>query len=388
MEEKNKNVELKEEKIKLLELEKRMVNLELIIENIKEKLKESKIEDVKDILQRFERIENLVMIENAGVIELKKFLESSYSKKDIDELIKKVKEEIAVPQPILDEIKNLKNEVILSKGSIDSLTKNMEKIKSEIDSLKGIPLDIEQIRKEALLQKANLDAVTQNVENMNSDILTLKSDMARIPSIVSLQDEMEKKLTDINLLLQKSEYIKNYAGRMPQLEKKILDNEIVTKKLSNELETVKKNLLSVPHIEYIQKLSNKIETIEKVVPEITNLKTELENNKNKLNSFVSKQDIQQLLSKVKDLTTEVQKNKKDILSIPTRQDIENVREKIEKITNEINSINREVSALKEKVLSTPLVFQDLVNRTIYLEAKMSKLEQFISKMPKAPIIIE
>jgi len=64
----------------ILKVEKRVIDLELVIAELKESLKVIDVKAISDLKQKIEDLEDLVWVQDAGMIELKKILDSMQSK--------------------------------------------------------------------------------------------------------------------------------------------------------------------------------------------------------------------------------------------------------------------------------------------------------------------
>jgi len=67
-------------KLSLLNMEKRFVDLEVTISELNERLKTGNVEPIQALGQRIEDIEDLILVEQAGLMELKKAMESAENK--------------------------------------------------------------------------------------------------------------------------------------------------------------------------------------------------------------------------------------------------------------------------------------------------------------------
>ncbi|MEM5806003.1 MAG: hypothetical protein QXM85_02285, partial [Candidatus Aenigmatarchaeota archaeon] len=98
----------------VLQLQKKVADLELTMTELKEALSKFDTAVIDDLKQRVEDIEDLTMVENAAVIELKKMLESTKSEQpqetispQLEERLKTLEEKVSnITVPNLEEIKS------------------------------------------------------------------------------------------------------------------------------------------------------------------------------------------------------------------------------------------------------------------------------------------
>ncbi|MGC9200880.1 MAG: hypothetical protein ACP5F8_02910, partial [Candidatus Aenigmatarchaeota archaeon] len=164
-------------KLKLLDLEKKFVELEMSVSKINESLKTLEAKKVNEIVERFEEIEDLVLIENAAVSELKELLERSDTEK------------------INQEFQGFKNEILEKTKKVNEIVERFEEIEKEVNEIKEIKLKVEEelnkripasiiedfvkIKNELSFLRVNVSTLSTQVENTYKDVRLLNPEAIR-----------------------------------------------------------------------------------------------------------------------------------------------------------------------------------------------------------------
>ncbi|MFZ8830242.1 MAG: hypothetical protein ACO2OO_02240 [Candidatus Aenigmatarchaeota archaeon] len=366
-------------KLKFLDLEKKFVELEMNVSKINESLKKLEATKLNEVLERFEEIEDLVMIENAAVAELKELLEASTTdeikkdleavKKDFEEKINninsilssslsEIRESIAKISSDTEKIKELEQRIekvesslafipkIIEEGDlIEGLGKivkthdeTIESIKRELDEIKGLKDKIEEelnkripsslledfvkLGNELSLLKVNVSSLSKQLDEIYRDVKLLKPDMIReaISKMTELKVETEERLKEVNDLVASISSQKEDIKKIGLIEARIND---VSKQINSflaEIEFLKSS---------ISNFSTKKE-FEKLKEEISSIISTLDSMKNQL---VRKEDWERF--------------EKEISSL--RGDLSNMKSEVNKSNLEIDIIRNSLQAISTKI---------------------------------------
>jgi len=366
-------------KLKFLDLEKKFVELEMNVSKINESLKKLEATKLNEVLERFEEIEDLVMIENAAVAELKELLEASTTdeikkdleavKKDFEEKINninsilssslsEIRESIAKISSDTEKIKELEQRIekvesslafipkIIEEGDlIEGLGKivkthdeTIESIKRELDEIKGLKDKIEEelnkripsslledfvkLGNELSLLKVNVSSLSKQLDEIYRDVKLLKPDMIReaISKMTELKVETEERVKEVNDLVASISSQKEDIKKIGLIEARIND---VSKQINSffaEIEFLKSS---------ISNFSTKKE-LEKLKEEISSIISTLDSMKNQL---VRKEDWERF--------------EKEISSL--RGDLSNMKSEVNKSNLEIDIIRNSLQAISTKI---------------------------------------
>jgi chromosome segregation ATPase len=366
-------------KLKFLDLEKKFVELEMNVSKINESLKKLEATKLNEVLERFEEIEDLVMIENAAVVELKELLEASNTdeikkdletvKKDFEEKINninstlssslsEIRENIAKISSDTEKIKELEQRIekvesslafipkIIEEGDlIEGLGKivkthdeTIESIKRELEEIGGLKEKIEEelnkripsslledfvkLGNELSLLKVNVSSLSKQLDEIYRDVKLLKPEMIReaISKMIELKVETEERVKEVNDLVASISSQKEDIKKIGLIEARIND---VSKQINSflaEIEFLKSS---------ISNFSTKKE-LEKLKEEISGIVSTLDSMKNQL---VRKEDWE--------------KFEKEISSL--REDLSNMKSEVNKSNLEIDIIRNSLQAISSKI---------------------------------------
>lgn len=345
-------------KLSFLQVEKRFVDLETIVSELNEKLKEFDTTDSADIKQRMDDIEDLIMVEQSGIIELKKMMENKPENleipADLQERLKTLESNISNLvektefQSKLDSIQKDLSSVKATPTSIgiEDFHNRLEKIENSLSMLKS---QTENVSKELYEKVKELATKTTEVKpDVDFDILSSRIEGIR-NSIDNLANQKLKLELNITETCKKIDILENKIRESPT--QGILDELNLSKKELVEynaridsLESLMKNLIAnaqngenpIKNFEGLEKvsflnknveeetrrLSSKIETI------YQNINKELE----KVRSTEKK--TAQTSEYLSQLAKEVDKNKIDILNRIRKEDLDKVVSSLQRELNE------------------------------------------------------
>lgn len=362
-------------KLSLLQVEKRFVDLEGALGEINQKIEElSKVSAPVDLQQRVSDLEDLILVEQAGIMELKKLLEqpkeatvtipqefkekidsletrlneilnkiTTTEKKDIgalQEQLDKVVEEVAgLRTEFNKKVLDIKEDVELSKKT----DVNFQFLSSKIEALKEAVEDVNRKKVEADIKIANMEKILNDLqnkfqtENYSEEVNRIRKDWllvsGRVDSLESVIQEISETIPKLEVSLTKFDTFEKASLLSKDMETKIeqfkfLESEI--RRLSSKVEMIYEN---------IDKRMDDVRKLEKFIPEIKN--------------------------SIASLTQEIDKNRVDILTRVKREEFKDLERKIEefrKFEKSIPEIKNWISSMKQEIEKEKLDSKDRVRK--------------------------
>jgi len=366
-------------KLKFLDLEKKFVELEMNVSKINESLKKLEATKLNEVVERFEEIEDLVMIENAAVVELKELLEASNTdeikkdleavKKDFEEKINninstlssslnEIRENIAKISSDTEKIKELEQRIekvesslafipkIIEEGDlIEGLGKivkthdeTIESIKRELDEIKGLKDKIEEE-----LNKRIPSSLLEDFVKLGNELSLLKVNVS------SLSKQLDEIYRDVKLL--KPEMIREAISKMTELkvetEERVKEVNDLVASISSQKEDIKKIGLIEARINDVSKQINSfLADIEFLKSSLSNFSTkkDLEKLKEETSGIISTLDLLKNQSVKKE---DLEMFEKDISAL--KEDSSNLRSEVNKSSLEIDIIRNSLQAISSKI---------------------------------------
>jgi chromosome segregation ATPase len=349
-------------KLTLLQMDKRFVDLETAITELREKAKEVIAPSISPLQQKVDDLEDLIMVEQAGILELKKMLEEAKGKleqaPDLSSVISKSNEKLnslekeisALRQNIVpkaefeDKIRRLQTDVASvsvksppTSLEMENLHKNFEDLNDQLKSfssrtennLKGLYDKIKEIESKETFAKPGID-----FDFLSSKIESLKLSL----------DSMTKKKIEMDL-------------KIAEMEKKfdIIENNIreaVTENVTDEIKSNRRDLMTT---------NIRIDSLERVSRELLGSIQNLENSMKKFESLervtLLSKDIENKIEKFKFIEEEMKR---------LSSKIELMYGDIERRLTIMGNLERNVSKLNERFSSLTKEFDksriDIANK--------------------------
>ena len=366
-------------KLKFLDLEKKFVELEMNVSKINESLKKLEATKLNEVLERFEEIEDLVMIENAAVVELKELLEASNTdeiKKDLDAIKKDFEEKInninSVLSSSLSEIRESIAKISSDTEKIKELEQRIEKVESSLafipkiieegdlieglgkivkthdETIESIKRELEEIR--VLKEKMEEELNKRIPSSLLEDFVKLGNELSLLKvNVSSLSKQLDEIYRDVKLL--KPEMIREAISKMTELkvetEERVKEVNDLIASISSQKEDIKKIGLIEARINDVSKQINSfLADIEFLKSTISNFSTkkELEKIKEEMSGIVSTLDSMknQLVRK-----EDWEIFEKEMSSL--KEDLSNMKSEVSKSNLEIDIIRNSLQAISSKI---------------------------------------
>jgi len=366
-------------KLKFLDLEKKFVELEMNVSKINESLKKLEATKLNEVLERFEEIEDLVMIENAAVVELKELLEASNTdeirkdleaiKKDFEEKINninsvlssslsEIRESIAKISSDTEKIKELEQRIEKVESSLVFIPKIIEEgdlieglgkiVKTHDETIESIKRELEEIR--GLKEKIGEELNKRIPSSLLEDFVKLGNELSLLKvNVSSLSKQLDEIYRDVKLL--KPEMIREAISKMTELkvetEERVKEVNDLIASISSQKEDIKKIGLIEARINDVSKQINSfLADIEFLKSTISNFSTkkELEKLKEEMSGIVSTLDsMKNLLVRKEDWEI----FEKEMSSL--KEDLSNIKSEVSKSNLEIDIIRNSLQAISSKI---------------------------------------
>jgi chromosome segregation ATPase len=383
-------------KLSLLQTEKRLVDLEVAVtelKELKEKIKDidfSQVAEIPNLKQKIEDLEDLVMVENLGIEEVKKVLSEAKIKlenipestekiselyealKKIQEVEKKIENIDAVRQQVenlANKLTDLKLEIETIKGMKSRRDPELEIVATKVDSLKDIVNDL--ITKKVELG-VKIEGLEKRLELLHTKTpqelpryieVKIENYQKRLDSVLSKIHAMEEKFDLVEKELEKS-YGKEQKVGDQDLREKLMRFENIEKRIS-ELDAKLKSWEVPGDYKELQRRIDELKLMMNDRVKKAEVYDTIEKAMNRLNSKITG-----LSSEVEEMKKEV--NKLSVVSVPQRERVEAASE----IQGTLDLLHTEI--------------QDLLNRLVSLESRIAALERYFQPEGRAelPIILE
>ena len=331
-------------------LQKKLAELEIAVSEVQEGVQKIDISELSDLKQRLGDIEDLTMVENAAVIELKKMLEGTTAEA----------EQAVAPQ--------LEERLTVLEQKISGITiPSAEEIKSSITSS---------------LPAADAAQVDEKINEIRSSFESIKTDLeSKIDSLQQkfafVENNISQAAPTVELL--KEDVIKAVAASLPDTEwiknelhsfRSYLDAEKV--KLTSLTEHIEKNLetpLPERAVQELEKIRNdwlinmaKIDGVEKFVENFSNEINQLKPVIKKLETFEKLMDLQTEITEKLDAFKEYRDHIEDAMAKneETERRIQREVSKVKNTEKMFSQIDQSLSVLSKEMERNKREMEDVV----------------------------
>lgn len=375
----------------ILEIEKRVVDLELAVNELKEGFKGLDLNAISELKQRLEDVEDLVMVENAGIIELKKMLEEATKvpptpapeitlPPNLEERLVSLEEKIkSIRIPEIPSLQPLEERIMASiettRSDLYSKISDMEKRFVDFEGrLSSIP-DFEKLKtetKNAVLSslpdfKKVESKLMESIESFKTDIDMKKHAIEKIAAGIEEQLKMplpERAVEELKRI--RNDWLVNNA-RVDAVEKFAQD---FAKEINAIRPTVKK-------LETFEKIIDLKKDVDERLQEFKSLREDVEKE-----FKIVREQAQKLAEKNEALLKEMEKSAKsaeeklkDLSHITTAisrlsKDSENIKEQISKLAkiDEVKPIARGLDLMMSDYKS---LVEDMSKRIVELQTNVN-----------------
>jgi chromosome segregation ATPase len=386
----------KDSRIDVLHLEKKVSELEERMKSVEKSLEKVGIEDLE---KRLEDLEDLVMVENALMVEIKKMMESSSELVDLKDRVKNIENSLSSltsvgPEKVKAEdlsrlsqrIESIEKDLSflrkqISTTDFNELKESVEKRLAEGVISKNIK-EILEIQNMVLKNESRIDNIEKSIENLKTSLKELQPTLGleNVKKIGVLSNEVARRIEETR------ELVARFNALQSDIEKRI--TKITT--IEDELGNIKV---------WMDKLSKEFESINAKIFELTKRQEE---NRIYLTEKILAQT-EGVLKEVQDLLAQTKNEVSEIIESKVNEklvDFGSLRKQMEELANrmakmeesnkkEIESLKTALQEMKEMQVFPEERLNELMSRNVYLEDKISALEKIIKELTKvSPLVLE
>ncbi|OGW52412.1 MAG: hypothetical protein A2Y81_03420 [Nitrospirae bacterium RBG_13_43_8] len=396
-----------------LRIEKRVIEMELSIGEIKDSIQKIDVSAVPKLKQEVDDTKDLIMVEQAAIIELKKILEqrekpqipeeleqkissiessiqNAISKSDFDAKIETIEKEVK-EHTIPAEIENIYNKITQLESSLTALKTDRENISKEVeDRLKELsPRDVgeKQPPIDYDMLVAKIGAGKENLEKLSRGKLDLELKIA----------EMGKKLEILERDIEGSpekkfmHELKRNRKELVAANSRIDSVERVARELMSDSRKFEKEIGKFESLEKISLLGRTVEDklektqfiedeVKRLTSRIQSIYDEIDNRLDKLRGLENKysDDIPTIVKAVEANRRQVDEMEKRIQHI-TKQHAEEIRKDIYPMIQQgLRPINKRADFIEKKLKETRTseigkILTDVTMRTAVIEERIQSL---------------
>jgi chromosome segregation ATPase len=369
-------------KLTLVQMDKRFVDLETAITELREKAKEVIAPSISPLQQKVDDLEDLIMVEQAGILELKKMLEEAKGK--------------------LEQAPDLSSVISKSNEKLNSLEKEISALRQNVvpkaefeDKIRKMQTDVASVSVKSPPTSLEMENLHKNFEDLNDQLKSFSSRTENnLKGLYDKIKEIESKETfakpgiDFDFLSSKIESLKLSLDSMTkkkiemdlkiaEMEKKfdIIENNIreaVTENVTDEIKNNRKDLMTT---------NIRIDSLERVSRELLGSIQNLENSMKKFESLervtLLSKDIENKIEKFKFIEEEMKR---------LSSKVELMYGDIERRLTIMGNLERNVSKLNERFSSLTKEFDksriDIANKVgnDLIKGLEKKLEERMNEM--------
>jgi chromosome segregation ATPase len=411
-------------KLSLNEMENRFNNLEASVSKLSEKLETVNPEELAELQQRLEDVEDLIMVEQAGILELQKMLVGIDEKfkgippaglvEELQDRLRKMNEKVKdlsesvekVPQSMGDRLNKLE-------GDVDSLSQmpagsavEVEDIENRVAGMKVKFSSLKDYTEEALRSvNRKIDKLSETVSSPSTDYDYLATRLDTLKDGINILSdkkiEMEVKIAEIDekvdilnnkvkegLKEEFTDEIKNNRRDLVLTAARLDSVERIIKNLNDNLREVEKSAKKFEGFEKLSMLNKnvdeKMESFKMVEQEVKRLSNHVETMYETLDRRLSKVkgaeskigDLKKDLESVKDV---VDKTRVDVMSMVRKDDLD---KKLDEAVSTAKSAEELSDEVKEKFDNRIQSLEDVQTKIF---KQLDNLRKSISGMPKEKV---
>ncbi len=334
-------------KLSLLQMEKRFVDLETNISEISEKVKEMDLTPINELRQKADDIEDLIMVEQAAIIELKKMLEGSKSAE--------------IPPELTDKVSKLEESLsnLVGKSEFQKTIEDLKKELADMQPNAPSPYEMELLHDKLKRVDDNFASFKTTVDRTLKELYEKSKDVAtRIAEV--------KTPIDLDLVNSKISSLKDTIG---SIEKKKMEIDLKFSEMNKKLELIESEVKNLPTERFFDEVNlNKkdlvatnmrIDSVERVYKDLINTIRELENSVRKFDSLENihglSKDIEDKIARFKFVEDELRRLSIRMESMYSGMDekisnVSQVERKVSEILDSINNLRRELDKQRLEIL--------------------------------------
>ncbi|MBI2547671.1 MAG: hypothetical protein HYW23_04505 [Candidatus Aenigmarchaeota archaeon] len=357
--------------------QKKMAELDIAISEIQETVQKIDVKSLDELKQRVDDIEDLTMVENAGILELKKMLEGIQPKA----------EEVKIPPELQEKINSLEQKILTIPDMTEFESRIKESLTAEIPT--GVDEKINSLEQKILTIPDMTEFESRIKESLTAEMPGIKELES---SLQSSKEEFQNKLNELNAA------ITNMQSRLAE--------GIDIEQLKND---VKSYILPlIPEFPNFDSFKRRLEdSISTIKFDIENYKREVERVKQEVGEKANSQMQTKLLKELENVRNDslVNTSKLDAIDSFAKElakEINGIRPLINRVNNKVESFEglgdvektideklsefRSVLAAAETIKQGNEPFKELdqvLSRFRDVENKLAEMKTFIDEFDKS-----
>jgi chromosome segregation ATPase len=317
----------------ILKVEKRVIDLELGIAELKATRKAIDIKAISDLKKKVEDLEDMVLVEDAGMIEIKRILDSIQSKIA----------EVEISPELREKVSRLETEII-------SLTKKAPPTAVEMETLHGKITEMaEELSTFKIRLEEGLKAIEEKIRTMEEKQALIKPPgvdfdllSSKIEALRGSMDELSKKRIEMDLR------IAEIAKKFEIMEKRM--RESLSEKVLDEIRINKKEIIGT---------NARIDSIERVtrdlISSLRNVETSIKKFESLEKASMLSKEIEEKIERFKFIEDETKRLSSRIEkiydSIDRRLDkMKSMEKKFPEIAGLVKGMMKEMERIRTQVL--------------------------------------
>lgn len=355
-------------KTKILQLEKRFVEADLAVNEVKDLLKQADVGSFPDLRQRVNDLEDLIVVENVGITELKNMLialQEGLKRKvppEFEKKVNKMDERIVGLESSIKELPARRE--MISPERFAELEKNLQNVNAQLGVLND--------KVENLKPSTSVGLLTKRIDEMGDELDTrirgIEGDLAFVKEKSTTFSVPETLAKDIE------EARSNFTINNARLE--AMENAM--KEFATNVQAIKQDIKGSAHVEGLEQMVKEYgKELDKLKPaikkmasfeKITNLKEDVEN---KLEEFrVLQEETEKLAKKTKSMYSGVDKRAEIVKEFESN---------LPALTESINELKKDVDKTKSSLSKKMKIVKDFEVQLPVITESINKLEKKLEK---------
>ncbi len=346
-------------KLSMLSMNKRFVDLEFAVSEMASRMENLDLENLQDEKDRLENLENLILVEQAGIMELKKIMENLDSKFTDSAN----KEDVLI---IKDRVKRIEALARAATQMVDISTDMPEEARMRISKLENAVAELNAMPAPQSMDPLEMGDIKRNLNLLDSEIDEIKSSIRELDS--GMKERVKKIFKnsgsdpdmpplDFNFINSKMDSIRSMVDT---LSNKRIETELKISSIEQKLNILRNNEKeAVPSMlieavkesrKAIEMLKIRNDSIERVVKEITKNMREVELASRRFEGFerlsALQEDVDKKLLQFRFMQEEIHKlsNKIEVIY----DDLNGRLNKIKQVEMETKTIGEEMKGIRDE----------------------------------------
>ncbi len=380
-------------KLSLLNMERRFVDIEFAVSELVSKMKSVDTEDVKSVNQRVEELEDLVLVEQVGLTELKNIMQKVDS-----ELQGSVnKEDVSI---IKERVKRIENLARAAAQMVDISAELPEEAQLRLNALEKAVAELKTTPVPQAINPMEIADIKRNMNVLNDKVTKLKISIGDLE--IGMRDKIKKAVKSSEIKTVDFDYvgskIESLNSTIDMLSEKRMETELKVASLEQRIEEAEKQAeQSVPAALFevvkesrkgLQIMKVRTQAIERVVAELSKNMRDVEASSKRFEGFerltALQKDVDDKLRQfrfVKDETTRLSNRVEMIYDdLDTRLNkAKGIEREVKSITEGLTEMRKEMEKVKFDLKKTGMASNEIKS----LSKRIESIDSVVKNMALA-----